>query len=95
MMYVLEAATGKFSACGIYRDVGVMLGAQARPDRAELKANHAAADHDHGLRHRRQDQRTGRGDDALLVDVEALQPGHVRAGRDDDMLGRGHGLGAV
>ena len=31
-------------------------------------------------------ERAGRGDDLLLVDFDALEPGHVGAGGDDDVL---------
>ena len=44
------------------------LAAEPAPDRAELEADDAGADDEQPLRHRRQRQRAGRGDDALLVD---------------------------
>ena len=40
------------------------------------------------LRHLRQRQRPGRGDDALLVDLDAGQRHHVGAGGDQDMFRR-------
>ena len=40
-------------------------------------------------------QRAGRGDDRLLVDLDARQPRDVRAGGDDDRLGFERGLLAV
>src|SRR5690606_28080311 len=62
------------------------LRAQPRPHRAQLQADVAAADHDQVLRHLGQRERTGRGDDALLVDRDAGQVDVGRAGRDDDVL---------
>ena len=68
------------------------LGAEPPPDRAKLQPDHAAADHDHMLGHLGQLERAGGVDDHLLVDLDARQRGHRRAGGDDDVLG---GDGAV
>ena len=63
------------------------LRAEPPPHRAELEPDHAGADHQQPLRHLVEHQRAGRGDDALLVDLDALEPRDVRAGGDDDRLG--------
>ena len=63
------------------------LRAEPPPHRAELEPDHAGADHQQMLRHLRQRQRAGRGDDALLVDLDARQPRDVGAGGDDDGFG--------
>ena len=64
------------------------LGAEPRPDRAELEPDDAAADHDQGRRHLVQLQRAGRRHDHLLVDLDldAGNAGDIRAGGDDDVL---------
>src|SRR5690606_29477717 len=63
------------------------LGAEARPDRAELKADDAAADHDHAVGHLGKFQSAGRGNDHLLIElhVNAGDAGDIRAGGDDDV----------
>ena len=71
------------------------FGAQPTPDRAELKADDAGADDDQLLRRRGEVERAGRGDDDLLVDLDARQTRDVRAGGDDDVLGFNQGLAAV
>ena len=68
----------------------VTLRAEPPPHRAELEPDHAAADHDHALGHLRQLERAGGIDDPLLVDLDAGQRSHRRAGGDDDVL-RAHG----
>ena len=62
------------------------LGAEPPPHRAELEPDDAGADHQQPLRHLVERQRAGRGDDALLVDLDAVEPRHVGAGGDDDGL---------
>ena len=62
------------------------LRAEAAPHRAELEPDHAGADHEQLLRHLVERERAGRRHDALLVDLDALQPRDIRAGRDDDVL---------
>ncbi len=59
----------------------------AAPHAAEFKPDDAGADHQHLLRHRVEQQRTGRRYDLLLVDLDAGKLRDVRAGRDDDVLG--------
>ena len=71
------------------------LGAETTPHRSELEPDHAGADDKKPRRHFVQDQRTGRGHDALLVDLDAAQPRHVRAGGDDDGLAFNRLAGAV
>src|SRR5215467_3705442 len=44
------------------------------------------ADHEQPLRHLIEDQGAGRGHDAPLVDIDAGQTRHVRAGGDDDRI---------
>ncbi len=44
------------------------LGAEPRPDRAELEPDDAGADHQQALGHRAERQRAGGGDDLFLVD---------------------------
>ena len=63
------------------------LGAEPAPHRAELEPDHAGADHQQMLRHLAEHQRAGRGDDALLVDLDAFQARHVGTGGDDDGFG--------
>ena len=63
------------------------LGAEPPPHRAELEPDDAGADDEKLLRHLGEIERAGRGHDALLVDVDAVQPRDVGAGGDDDVLG--------
>src|SRR5438128_1030557 len=63
------------------------LRSQPAPHRAEFEADHAGADDQHFFRHLFQRQRAGRRHDALLVDLDALQPRDIRAGGDDDVFG--------
>ena len=63
------------------------LGAEPPPDRAELEADDAGADDDELLRRLGERERAGRGDDGLLVDLDAGQARDVGAGGDDDRLG--------
>ena len=63
------------------------LRAKAPPDRAELKTDISGADDEHALRHFRQRQRSGGGDNALLVDLHAWNARDLGAGGDDDILG--------
>ena len=63
------------------------LGAEPPPHRAELQPDDAGADDEKLLRHLGKLERTGRRHDALLVDVDAVEPRDVRAGGDDDVLG--------
>ena len=63
------------------------LGPQPSPDRAELQADDAGADHQELRRRLGERQRAGGGDDRLLVDLDAGQLRNVGAGRDDDVLG--------
>ena len=49
------------------------LGAEAAPDRAEFEPDDAGADDDEALRHAREFERAGRGDDDLFVDRDAGQ----------------------
>src|SRR5579883_3417498 len=60
------------------------------PHRSELEPDHAGADYEKTLRHLRQDQRAGRGDDAFLIDRDAAQSGDIGAGGDHDRLGFKH-----
>ena len=63
------------------------LGAEPTPHRAELEPDHAAADDEEALRHLVQNASAPVEDTMrLLVDLDAAQPGHVRAGGDDDCL---------
>src|SRR5262249_45960095 len=62
------------------------LGAETAPHRAELEPDHASADDEQPLRHLLENQSAGRGHDAPLVDIDAGQACHVRAGGDDDRL---------
>ena len=71
------------------------FGAEAAPHRAELEPDHAGPDDEQPLWHLVQHQRAGRGHDALFVDLDAAQPGHVRAGGDHDRLAFDHLAGAV
>ncbi len=68
------------------------LSAKTPPHRSKLQSDHAAADHDHVLRHLRKGERAGGIDDlrARIVDIDAGQRSHRRTRRDDDVL-RGHG----
>ena len=63
------------------------LRAEPPPHRAELKPDHAGADHQQMLRHLVERERAGRRHDALFVDLDALEPGDVGAGGDDDGFG--------
>ena len=63
------------------------LRADAAPDASELEPDHATADDDEVLRDLVQLQRAGRGDDDLLVDLDAGKRGDRRPGGDDDVLG--------
>ena len=63
------------------------LGTEPVPHRAELEPDHAGADDQQFLRHLFERQRAGRRHDALLVDLDALQPRDVRAGGDHDVPG--------
>ena len=71
------------------------FGTQPAPDRAEFEADDAGADDDQLLRRLRQAQGARRGDDRLLVDLDARQPRDIRAGGDDDRLGLERALLAV
>ena len=64
------------------------LGAEAAPDRAHFEPDVAAADHRHARRHLWQGQRTGGGNDALLVHLDAAERGGDAAGRDHYCTGR-------
>ena len=64
------------------------------PDRPQLQPDIAAANHDQVLRHRTEFQRTCRGDDLLLVDLDPGDLRHVGPGGDNDIL-RLHRLGAA
>src|SRR5581483_50970 len=63
------------------------LGAEARPDAAQLHADDAGADDAEGARHRVEFQSAPGIDDAVLVDRRDLQVHRLRAGGDDDVLG--------
>ncbi len=63
------------------------FGAETMPDRAQLEPDHAGADDQEFAGHLVERQRSGRGDDALLVDLDALQPCDIGAGRDHDVPG--------
>src|SRR5262249_21703947 len=63
------------------------LGAEPVPDRAELEPDHACADDQKFSRRLVERQRAGRRHDALLVDLDALQPRDIRAGGDHDAPG--------
>ena len=60
------------------------FGAEPPPHRAQFKPDDAGADHQQMLRHLVEHQRAGRRHDALFVDLDAAQLGHVGAGGDDD-----------
>ena len=62
------------------------LGAEPPPDRADLQPDDAGADDEQPLRHALQLQRAGRGDDPLLVDLDAGERRRIGAGGDDDRL---------
>ncbi len=62
------------------------LGAQSAPDRAEFKADIATANHQQPLGHRLQIQRTGGRNNPFLIDCNARQIHHLRAGGDDNVL---------
>ena len=64
------------------------LGTEAAPDRAHFEADVATADHGHTRRHLRQRERTGGGDDALLVHVHAGERCGDAPGRDHHRTGR-------
>src|SRR5262249_53646002 len=66
------------------------LGAKPAPYRTEFKADNAGADDQELLRHRGQVQRTGRGDDALFVEIDAVQARRIGAGGDDDVFSFEH-----
>ena len=63
------------------------LGAETVPDAAEFKADIAAADDDEVAGHVIEFEPAGRGDDLLLVDLDARQRNALAAGGDDDVLG--------
>ncbi|MCY1432238.1 hypothetical protein D9M71_482290 [compost metagenome] len=71
------------------------LATQAAPYRTQLEADHAGTDDDQVLGHLWQGQRTGRVDDALIVDGHARQGGRLGAGGNDDVLGLQRGFTAV
>src|SRR5579863_9394024 len=60
------------------------------PHRAKLEPDHAGADDQQLARYLGERERAGRRHDALLVDLDALQPRDIRAGGDDDVLGFHH-----
>ena len=60
------------------------LGAEPPPDRAELETDHPGAHDEKFPGHLVEHERAGRGHDALLVDLDALEARNVRAGGDDD-----------
>ena len=66
------------------------LRAEPVPHRAEFEPDHAGADDQQFPRHLVERQRAGRRHDALLVDLDALQPRDIGAGGDDDVLGLDH-----
>src|ERR1700736_4312514 len=61
--------------------------AESAPHRAQLEPDDARTDHEEPFRYLVEHQRAGGGDDALLVDVDAVEPRHVGAGGDYDRLG--------
>ncbi len=63
------------------------LRAETVPHRAELEPDHAGADDQQFPGHLFERQRAGRRHDALLVDLDALQPRDIGAGGDDDVFG--------
>ncbi len=63
------------------------LGAETPPHRAKLEPDHASADDQEFFRHAGKRKRPGRGNDALLVDLDAAQLRDVGAGRDHDGFG--------
>ena len=67
--------------------ITVTLAPSLRPDRAELKADDAGADHQQLARDLVEGEGAGRGNDALLVDLDALEAGAVGTGGDDDAAG--------
>ncbi|MCY1362166.1 hypothetical protein D9M69_488690 [compost metagenome] len=63
------------------------FGTQARPDRAQLEADHAGADHAQLLRHGLEFQGAGGVDDDVLVDRGRRDFHRFGAGSDDHVLG--------
>ncbi len=63
------------------------LGAEPRPHRPQLQPDIPPAHDGEALRHLRQRQRAGRGDNALFVDGKAGQRDAFRTGGDDDRRG--------
>ncbi len=63
------------------------LGAEARPDAAQLHADDASADDAEGARHFGEFQGAPGIDDAVLVDRRDLQVDRLGAGGDDDVFG--------
>ena len=63
------------------------LRAEPPPHRAELEPDIAGADHHHALRHLRQRQGAGGGNDGLLVDGDAGDRRDLGAGGNHDVLG--------
>ncbi len=62
------------------------LRAEPPPHRSDLKSDHAGADDEEPLRHGFELKRSGRGDDALFVDLHTWKRRRFRAGRDHDRL---------
>ncbi|MNF76041.1 hypothetical protein D3C84_581380 [compost metagenome] len=65
---------------------------KASPDRAQLQADHAGADHHQMLGHLGQCQGAGGIEDAFVIDVYAGQGRGLGTGGDDDVLGTQFGL---
>ncbi|MNV23794.1 hypothetical protein D3C71_1148300 [compost metagenome] len=65
------------------------LRAEARPDRTELEADHAAADNDQLFRNLGKGDRAGGGNDDVFIDIDlnARNAGNIRTRGDDDVLG--------
>ena len=61
---------------------------QAGIHRAELHANHAATNHHHALRHFRQIEGFGRGNDAFFIDFNSRNGSGLRTRGDDHVFGR-------
>ena len=57
------------------------------PDRAQFEADHSRTDNQQFLRHFLERQRACRRHDALLIDLDALEPGDIGAGGDDNVFG--------
>ncbi|MNV14801.1 hypothetical protein D3C71_1054980 [compost metagenome] len=60
---------------------------QASPDRTQLQADHASADHHQMLGHLGQRQGTGGVEDAFVIDIHAGQGRRLGTGGDDDVPG--------